>query len=124
MPWQPDHYGPQTNLRARPLRLREVNATVHREAAQVILAGHRLPVAQRALVKVFDTCGSNVLPFRVDVVLAVLKRDGWTETRRSGSHRVLVKGDQQRIWAYHDLAAGNGAPGAADARGIRVMGPM
>jgi predicted RNA binding protein YcfA (HicA-like mRNA interferase family) len=21
---------------------------------------------------------------------------------RSGSHRVLVKGDQQRIWAYHD----------------------
>jgi predicted RNA binding protein YcfA (HicA-like mRNA interferase family) len=21
--------------------------------------------------------------------------------RRSGSHRVLVKGDQQRIWAYH-----------------------
>lgn len=35
-------------------------------------------------------------------VLAALKRDGWTETRRSGSHRVLVKGDQQRIWAYHD----------------------
>jgi predicted RNA binding protein YcfA (HicA-like mRNA interferase family) len=29
------------------------------------------------------------------------ERDGWTETRRSGSHRVLVKGDQQRIWAYH-----------------------
>jgi predicted RNA binding protein YcfA (HicA-like mRNA interferase family) len=35
-------------------------------------------------------------------VLAALKRDGWAETRRSGSHRVLVKGDQQRIWAYHD----------------------
>jgi len=35
-------------------------------------------------------------------VLAALMRDGWTETRRSGSHRVLVKGDQQRIWAYHD----------------------
>jgi predicted RNA binding protein YcfA (HicA-like mRNA interferase family) len=33
---------------------------------------------------------------------AVLKRDGWIETRRSGSHRVLAKGDQQRIWAYHD----------------------
>ena len=32
-------------------------------------------------------------------VLAALKRDGWSETRRSGSHRVLVKGDQQRIWA-------------------------
>ena len=26
----------------------------------------------------------------------------WIETRRSGSHRVLVKDDQQRIWAYHD----------------------
>ena len=35
-------------------------------------------------------------------VLAALKRDGWTQTRRSGSHRVLVKGDQQRIWACHD----------------------
>lgn len=32
-------------------------------------------------------------------VLAVLKRDGWTEIRRSGSHRVLAKDDQQRIWA-------------------------
>jgi predicted RNA binding protein YcfA (HicA-like mRNA interferase family) len=35
-------------------------------------------------------------------VLAGLKRDGWIETRRSGSHRVLAKGDQQRIWAYHE----------------------
>ena len=35
-------------------------------------------------------------------ILAALKRDGWIETRRSGSHRVLVKGDRQRIWAYHD----------------------
>ena len=35
-------------------------------------------------------------------VLAALKRDGWAETRRSGSRRVLVKGDQQRVWAYHD----------------------
>jgi len=35
-------------------------------------------------------------------ILAAPKRDGWTEARRSGSHRVLVKGDQQRIWAYHD----------------------
>jgi predicted RNA binding protein YcfA (HicA-like mRNA interferase family) len=35
-------------------------------------------------------------------MLAALKRDGWIETRRSGSHRVLIKGDQQRIWAYHD----------------------
>jgi predicted RNA binding protein YcfA (HicA-like mRNA interferase family) len=35
-------------------------------------------------------------------VLAALKRDGWIETRRPGSHRVLGKGNQQRIWAYHD----------------------
>jgi predicted RNA binding protein YcfA (HicA-like mRNA interferase family) len=35
-------------------------------------------------------------------VLAALRRDGWVETRRSGSHRVLVKGDQRRIRAYHD----------------------
>jgi predicted RNA binding protein YcfA (HicA-like mRNA interferase family) len=35
-------------------------------------------------------------------VLAALKRDGWTEARRRGSHRVLLKGDRQRIWAYHD----------------------
>jgi predicted RNA binding protein YcfA (HicA-like mRNA interferase family) len=33
-------------------------------------------------------------------ILAGLKRHGWIETRRSGSHRVLVKGEQQRIWAY------------------------
>jgi predicted RNA binding protein YcfA (HicA-like mRNA interferase family) len=32
-------------------------------------------------------------------ILAALKRDGWIETRRAGSHRVLVKGDQQWIWA-------------------------
>lgn len=35
-------------------------------------------------------------------VLAGLKRDGWTEARRSGSHRTLTKGDQQRVWVYHD----------------------
>lgn len=35
-------------------------------------------------------------------VLAALKRDGWIETRRSGSHRVLVKDDRQRVWAYLD----------------------
>ncbi len=33
---------------------------------------------------------------------AGLKRDGWTEVGRSGSHRVLVKDDEQRVWAYHD----------------------
>jgi predicted RNA binding protein YcfA (HicA-like mRNA interferase family) len=35
-------------------------------------------------------------------VLAALKRDGWIETRRSGSHWVLVKADRQRIWANYD----------------------
>jgi predicted RNA binding protein YcfA (HicA-like mRNA interferase family) len=45
-------------------------------------------------------------------VLAALKRDGWVETRRSGSHRVLVKGNEQRIWAYHD-GADLGAPAMA-----------
>ena len=34
--------------------------------------------------------------------LAALKRDGWIETRRSGSHRVLVSGGQRHIWAYRD----------------------
>jgi len=46
-------------------------------------------------------------------VLAALKRDGWAETRRSGSHRVLIKGDQQRIWAYHDGAAARWHPAMA-----------
>lgn len=35
-------------------------------------------------------------------VLAGLQRDGWVETRRRGSHRVLRKGERQRVWAYHD----------------------
>ena len=35
-------------------------------------------------------------------VLAALKRDGRIETRRAGSHRVLVRGERQRVWAYHD----------------------
>ncbi|HZA18000.1 MAG TPA: type II toxin-antitoxin system HicA family toxin [Pseudonocardiaceae bacterium] len=35
-------------------------------------------------------------------VLAGLKRDGWVEIRRRGSHPVLVKDDRQRIWAYHE----------------------
>jgi predicted RNA binding protein YcfA (HicA-like mRNA interferase family) len=47
-------------------------------------------------------CSTVLLMAKAARVLAALKRDGWTETRRSGSHRVLVKGDQQRIWAYHD----------------------
>ncbi len=35
-------------------------------------------------------------------VLATLKRDGWQETRRRGSHRLLRKGTVVRIWAFHD----------------------
>jgi predicted RNA binding protein YcfA (HicA-like mRNA interferase family) len=35
-------------------------------------------------------------------ILAALKRDGWIETRRSGSRRVLAEGGQRRIWAYHE----------------------
>lgn len=35
-------------------------------------------------------------------VLAALKRDGWVEMCRRGSHRVLVKDDLQRVWSYHD----------------------
>ena len=35
-------------------------------------------------------------------VLAALKRDGWIEVRRSGSHRRLVKGEEERTWAFHD----------------------
>jgi hypothetical protein len=43
-------------------------------------------------------------------VLAALKRDGWTETRRSGSHRVLVKGPVTsvlRVELFFDEEAGN-----------------
>jgi predicted RNA binding protein YcfA (HicA-like mRNA interferase family) len=52
-------------------------------------------------------------------VLAALKRDGWIETRRSGSHRVLVKGSRQRVWAYHD---GVDVGGSAMARIARDYG--
>ena len=33
-----------------------------------------------------------------------MKRDGWVEKRRAGSHRVLAKGARTRVWAYHDGA--------------------
>ena len=46
-------------------------------------------------------------------VLAGLVRDGWVVVQRSGSHRTLVQGDQQRVWAFHDgvgpWRAGDGA---------------
>ena len=35
-------------------------------------------------------------------VLAALKRDGWQEVRKRGSHRRLRKGDVSRTWAFHD----------------------
>ena len=35
-------------------------------------------------------------------VLAALKRDGWVEIRRKGSHRRLEKNSIQKTWAYHD----------------------
>ena len=39
-------------------------------------------------------------------VLASLKRDGWVEKRRSGSHRVLAKGNRMRVWAYQPSELG------------------
>jgi predicted RNA binding protein YcfA (HicA-like mRNA interferase family) len=57
------------------------------------------PRISRKLTYPCPTVGAMAKAARV---LAALKRDGWAETRRSGSHRVLVKGDQQRVWAYHD----------------------
>jgi predicted RNA binding protein YcfA (HicA-like mRNA interferase family) len=35
-------------------------------------------------------------------VLAGLKRDGWEFVRRESSHIILRKGDQQRVFAFHD----------------------
>jgi len=35
-------------------------------------------------------------------VLAALKRDGWVEVRRKGSHRTLMKGEETARWAFHD----------------------
>ena len=43
-------------------------------------------------------------------VLAGLKRDGWTEVRRRGSHRWMAKGELRGTWAWHDGDdLGNGA---------------
>jgi predicted RNA binding protein YcfA (HicA-like mRNA interferase family) len=52
-------------------------------------------------------------------VLAALKRGGWTEIRRSGSHRVLVKGGQQRIRDCHD-GVDLGGPAMAMMSALRV----
>ena len=54
--------------------------------------------------------------------LAAPKRDGWTQTRRSGSHRVLVKGDQQRIWAMMAWTwAARRWPGSPATTGIPLL---
>jgi predicted RNA binding protein YcfA (HicA-like mRNA interferase family) len=37
-------------------------------------------------------------------VLASLKRDGWVEIRRTGSHRTLEKAGLRRRWSIHDGA--------------------
>jgi hypothetical protein len=56
-------------------------------------------------------------------VLAALKRAGWTESRRPGSHRVLVKGHEQRIWAYHDglTSAARRWPGSPGTTGTPLL---
>jgi hypothetical protein len=42
-----------------------------------------------------NRCRVVVMP-KAARAFAVLKRDGWSEARRSGSSRVLVKADRQR----------------------------
>jgi predicted RNA binding protein YcfA (HicA-like mRNA interferase family) len=37
-------------------------------------------------------------------VLAGLRRDGWVEIRRTGSHRTLQKGERTGVFAFHDRA--------------------
>jgi predicted RNA binding protein YcfA (HicA-like mRNA interferase family) len=34
-------------------------------------------------------------------ILAALKRDGWVEIRRSGSHRTLERRGRRVTWAHH-----------------------
>jgi predicted RNA binding protein YcfA (HicA-like mRNA interferase family) len=75
------------------MKIRASASTCYHRADQVLLRG--------------EVVGDGTLPYRRTMakaarILAALKRDGWLESRRSGSHRVLVKGDQQRIWAYQD----------------------
>ena len=46
-------------------------------------------------------CWEDLMP-KAAQVLAALKRDGWSEVRRRGSHRQMEKGGVYRTWAYHD----------------------
>ncbi len=66
-----------------------------RRGTKRVYAGTRQPLAHP---------DGRVTPLTLDVInvaqiQATLER---VESLRSGSHRVLAKGDQQRIWAYHD----------------------
>jgi predicted RNA binding protein YcfA (HicA-like mRNA interferase family) len=55
-------------------------------------------------------------------ILAALKRDGWTETRRRGTHLVLVKDDRPRVWAYHERVRPGRAGDEVDSRGRVSLG--
>jgi predicted RNA binding protein YcfA (HicA-like mRNA interferase family) len=47
---------------------------------------------------------------KAEQVLAALKRDGWVEVRRKGSHRQMRKGNKRGTWAYHQgVDLGNAA---------------
>jgi hypothetical protein len=80
---------------------------IGRNAAPDMSNDHAAPVGQPAAEGVerpgpsvlSEPCPTVLSMAKAARVLSALKRDGWTETKRSGSHRVLVKGDQQRIWA-------------------------
>lgn len=39
---------------------------------------------------------------RASRVLAALRRDGWVEVRRTGSHRILRRGHVTATFAHHD----------------------
>jgi predicted RNA binding protein YcfA (HicA-like mRNA interferase family) len=71
-----------------------------RSAPGALCATAQTSMAGQASTDGAMPCGQGMA--KAARILAALKRDGWIETRRAGSHRVLVKGDQQRVWAYHD----------------------
>jgi len=83
---------PRLKLRNRPLPL---------EQNPPVTGPGRVVQASHALV---GRCSTVLGMAKAARVLAALKRDGWIETRHSGSHRVLAKGNEHRIGAYHDGA--------------------
>lgn len=66
------------------------------------------------MAKALASQGAASLPWRIGreyerrpvpkaaQVLAGLRRDGWVEIRRRGSHRLLAKGNRRAVWAWHD----------------------